>query len=91
MYADDTQIYIGFDVATLSATAAKSRLETCIVDISKWISENKLQLNEDKKELVVINPSQQAGKVYLNQFKWEAMISNIQVLHIISELRLTNI
>ena len=63
MYADNTQIYIEFDLSPLSAATAKSRLEACVVDISKWMSENKLQLNEDKTELVVITPSRQAGKV----------------------------
>ena len=64
MYADDSQIYIEFDLSPLSATAAKSRVEACDVDISKWMHENKMQLNEDKTELFMITPSQQAGKVY---------------------------
>ena len=63
MYADDTKIDIEFDVSALSATATKSRLEACVLDISSWLHENKLQLNEDKTELVMITPSQQAGKV----------------------------
>ena len=63
IYADDNQIYIEFDLSPLSPTTAKSRLETCGVDINKWMFKNKLQLNKDKSELVVMTPSQQAGRV----------------------------
>ena len=72
MYVDDTQIYIEFDLSPLSATGAKSRLEACIADISKWMCENKLQLNEDKTELVVITPSRQARKVDIESVQEES-------------------
>ena len=63
MYADDTQIYIEFDLTTHSADEAKKKMEACVADISKWMRENKLQLNEDKTELIVITPSRQSKKV----------------------------
>ena len=64
VYADDTIIYIEFDLTPdLTPLSAKSRLEASVVDISKWMHENKLQLNEDKTELVTITPYQQEGKV----------------------------
>ena len=68
MYPDDTQIYIGFD---LSATAAKSRLETFAFDIRMWMCENKLLLSVEKTELVMINPSRQAGKVDIKSVQVE--------------------
>jgi exonuclease III len=63
MYADDTQIYIEFDLSPYSAAEAKSKLEACVADIRAWMSENKLQLNDGKTELVVITPSRQSKKV----------------------------
>lgn len=63
MYADDTQIYIEFDLTTQSSEAALSKLESCINDIRIWMRENKLKLNEDKTEFVVILPTKQSHKV----------------------------
>jgi len=63
MYADDTQIYIEFDLTPHSAAEAQSKLEACVADIRVWMRENKLQLNEEKTELVVITPSRQSRKV----------------------------
>lgn len=52
-YADDTQIYISFkpddSVLTLQ------RLEACICQIRIWMIENKLKLNDDKSEFILIS------------------------------------
>ena len=69
MYADDTQIYIEFDLTSFSAAEAKSKLEACVSDIHAWMRQNKLQLNDDKTELVVITPSRQSGKVQIESVK----------------------
>jgi hypothetical protein len=69
MYADDTQIYIEFDLNPFSASQAKCKLEACVDDIRAWMRQNKLQLNEDKTELVVITPSRQSGKVQIESVK----------------------
>ena len=69
MYADDTQLYIEFDLCPHSAEAAKGKMEACVADIKKWMRDNKLQLNEDKTELIVITPSRQSAKVALDSIK----------------------
>ena len=69
MYADDTQIYLSFDLTPLSAEEAKSKLENCIADIRIWMRTNKLQLNEDKTELLVISPLRQSNKVKLDSIQ----------------------
>ena len=69
MYADDTQVYIEFDLSMCSAGEARARLESCIYDIRMWMQENKLKLNEDKTELLVITPSRQAEKVSLKSIE----------------------
>ena len=40
-------------------------IEEGINDISKWMTANKLKLNEDKTELLVILPSHQTHKCYI--------------------------
>jgi hypothetical protein len=66
MYADDTQIYIEFVLTPHSLDVAKSKLEVCVEDIRIWMRNNKLQLNEDKTEFIVITPSRQSDKVQLD-------------------------
>ena len=34
---------------------SKSKVEACILDINKWMTANKLMLNNDKTELLVLN------------------------------------
>ena len=69
MYADDTQLYVEFDLTPDSAEEAKIKMESCVADISKWMCENKLQLNEDKTELLVITPSRQSNKASIQSLK----------------------
>lgn len=52
-YADDSQIYFSFDSNTPELVIA-SRLEGCFKDVSDWMSSNKLKLNSDTTELVLI-------------------------------------
>ena len=52
-YADDSQIYFSFDSNTPELVTA-SRLEACVKDVSDWMSSNKLNLNSDKTELLLI-------------------------------------
>ena len=54
-YADDIQLYITFDPKkTSSQDAALKTLSACVADIRAWMSLNKLKLNEDKTEFLVI-------------------------------------
>ena len=49
LYADDTQLYTTFscyDKDDLTTTI--SRIESCLVDITNWMTTNKLKLNTDK-------------------------------------------
>ena len=52
-YADDSQIYFSFDSNTPELVTA-SRLEACVKDVSDWMSADKLKLNSDKTELLII-------------------------------------
>ena len=55
-YADDTQLYLSFDSLSGEGQAsAVHSIEACASDIDEWMKLNKLKLNSDKSELLVIS------------------------------------
>ena len=52
LYADDTQIYSSSCPSEISATI--HNMEKCICDVKSWMTCNKLQMNHDKTEAVLI-------------------------------------
>ena len=70
LYADDTQLYICFDLASLeSSEEAVKKIEDCIQDIRIWMIQNKLKLNDDKTELLIILPSRQIHKCSISSIQ----------------------
>jgi hypothetical protein len=65
LYADDTQLYISFS-ANDSAESLHS-LQSCLESVQNWMFLNKLKLNPDKTEFLLIGHEQQRKK-YLSQF-----------------------
>ena len=59
LYADDTQLYVSFTFSNQEeAMSAMDRVIACISEIKLWMSQNKLQLNDEKNEyLIVASPS----------------------------------
>ena len=55
-YAGDVQLYQS--VSMDKSLDLKSLTETCVDDISKWMHSNKLKLNEDKTESILIKSKQ---------------------------------
>ena len=51
-YANDTQLYMSFNPA--DALQSKSLIERCIQDVQQWMVMNKLKLNGNKTELLVL-------------------------------------
>lgn len=68
LYAYTTQLYISFkhDDKDLAITAMKN----CITDIKNWMLKDKLRLNDDKTEIVLIGTKQQLSKVNMNTFNF---------------------
>ncbi len=52
IYADDTQLYCSFDLKSPSETI--SHISACISDIRTWMIRNKLKINDDKTEFLLI-------------------------------------
>lgn len=72
-YADDTQVYAVFD--PVERESVIGRLEGCISDIKAWAVKNKLQLNDDKTEIIHFKsrfvecepfPTVKIGDVHIN-------------------------
>jgi hypothetical protein len=52
IYADDTQLYCSFDLKSPSDTV--TNISACISDIRTWMIRNKLKINDDKTEFLLI-------------------------------------
>ncbi len=52
IYADDTQLYCTFDHS--SPLEAINKIQICISDIRSWMIKNKLKINDDKTEFLVV-------------------------------------
>jgi len=55
IYADDTQLYCSFDLK--SPLEAIGKIQSCISDIRSWMIKNKLKINDDKTEFLIITSS----------------------------------
>ena len=45
-----------------------ARVERCIEDIRDWMLNDKLNLDDDKTEFIIIGTSQQLAKVSINEY-----------------------
>ena len=63
-YADDIQLYLSFRPLESTCEAeALDAMEHCIADVRSWLISDKLMLNDDKTEVLVIGTSKQLSKV----------------------------
>ena len=53
VYADDTQLYMSFQVGSHSTAVAQ--IEKCVSDIKSWMNSNWLQLNDSKSEVLLFS------------------------------------
>jgi len=69
-YADDSQLYLSFcPNDTANQEAALARVERCIEDIRNWMLNDKLKLNDEKTEFMIIGTVQQLAKVSINSLR----------------------
>ena len=54
-YADDSQLYLAFEPTSDEQLGALVGMETCVREIDSWMVSNKLKLNGEKTELLIIN------------------------------------
>ena len=64
LYADNTQVYMSFSPLTdESTTRTFQRIEACIAEIRTWLKNNKLMLNDDKTDVLVISSVSMRSKL----------------------------
>ena len=60
LYTDDSQLYVSF--ASGDSAAALNGLQSCLASVQSWMSTNKLKLNPDKTECLLIGNERQRSK-----------------------------
>ena len=56
LYTDDQQVYLSFNPSSIhSKENCITKLQSCIEDIGRWMTQNFLKLNTDKTELILSN------------------------------------
>ena len=69
-YADDTQLYTSFNpVDNTSEADAVIAIENCIRDVRAWMRDDKLMLNADKTEFLIIGMERQLLRVSVDKIK----------------------
>ena len=63
-YADDTQLYLAFKPGNYAnKTAAVLSIQSCIHDLQNWMLIDRLKLNPDKTEFLILRTRQPLEKV----------------------------
>ena len=60
-YADDTQLFI--HISHKNAALAFNKLNSCLLDVQKWMSSSMLKLNPDKTEFIIFGSHAQLKKL----------------------------
>ena len=68
LYADNNWLYVSFS----SGDSALNDIQSCLASVQSWMSTNKLKLNPDKMEFLLIGNERQRGK-YLSMFPIELL------------------
>ena len=64
------RLYISFNAdSRAEQSAALSAMQNCIADITKWMLQNRLRLNDDKTEFIIIGTRQQLAKVNIDSMQ----------------------
>ena len=66
-YADDSQLYLSFKPDhTANETTALLAMQSCVVEIKKWLCNDKLLMNDGKTGFIIIGTKQQLAKVNID-------------------------
>ena len=69
-YADDTQLYISFKPdSSVGELEAVNALQNCIADIKTWMNVDKLKLNDNKSEFIIIGTRAQLDKINITELR----------------------
>ena len=69
LYADDTQLYLSFDFTDPSSQAeCLDMMQNCVSRIKRWMTSNKLKLNDDKTEVIYISSRFYQDQICIGNF-----------------------
>ena len=74
LYADDSQLYIS--VPSENSVAALNGLQSCLASVQSWMSTNKLKLNPDNTEFLLIGTERQQSKYRFFISYWASRCQN---------------
>ncbi|GFS02931.1 reverse transcriptase [Elysia marginata] len=77
IYADDSQLYRLTQVNDISVVIQS--LNECVIDVSEWMAANKLKLNEEKTDIIIIGTESKLRNIEIqtvNSNNQELMIGN---------------
>ena len=81
LYADDTQLYASFIASSEeSSNSCMAKINSCVAEISKWMSINLLKPNEEKSEIMFIATCQQLSK-FLPQIGPSVKLNGTEIKH----------
>ena len=74
-YADDSQLSLPFNKTSDNAIVQREflNLEKCLCDISVWMSQNKLKLNNDKTEIILFASKKHLAELNIKLFSVAGM------------------
>ena len=75
MFADDTELYKS-DSPSEAFTLIWT-IKSCISDVKVWVAENKLQLNDNKTEILLIGSPPEIDLLF--QYQWITVTSHFQM------------
>ena len=55
LYADDTQLYIKFEMTEINRLLSLRRIEQCFNDVRAWMGDNQLKVNDDKTVALMLS------------------------------------
>ena len=82
MYADDTQLYIPIE----NDNSNVYRLEKCITDIKNWVTTNKLKLNGEKTEIIILSNKSKNVPIDLNHLNYAGEEISIPSANVVRNL-----
>jgi len=84
MYADDTQLY---DSSSLvDAECVRDLLTSCLSEVAKWCASCRLQLNDDKTEMIWLGSHFNLAKLERINLSLQVGISNIHPSSVVRDL-----
>ena len=75
-----------------SEAAEEARVERCVVDIERWMTNKKLKLNENKRKLLVISSKYRSGpmvtsiQVGFETVRHQPFVRNLEVIQLDQEI-----